>query len=210
MEFQIPLAVLNTNIVETEKDTEQTVQPLTSLKRVRKRIKYKRTLESRAQVRDLFPLWSDPVKSNNVIQMSAIRENNSGEQSTVGNTNDGNSLTHINPLTDNAELAKAKPMITVEIIEYVENAVVIKTILKKSSGNISVMSVDTGEGLTERTTPFDTFVQVIDGKVELVISGKEHLLTTGSSIIMPAHSLYYVKPDGRFKMILTIIKSAYE
>jgi quercetin dioxygenase-like cupin family protein len=210
MEFQIPLAILNTNIVEMEKDTEQAAHPPTSLKRVRKRIKYKGPLENRAQVRDLFPLWSGTVNLNNVVQMSAIRESNGGEQSPVGKTNDGSSLTYLNPLADNAELAKAKPMITVEIIEYVENAVVIKTILKKSSGNISVMSVDTGEGLTERTTPFDTFVQVIDGKVELVISGKEHLLNTGSSIIMPAHSLYYVRPDGRFKMILTIIKSAYE
>ena len=63
---------------------------------------------------------------------------------------------------EHPELEKAKPMITVEIIEYVENAVVLKTILKKSSGNISVMSVDTGEGLTERTSPFDTFAQVIE------------------------------------------------
>ena len=72
------------------------------------------------------------------------------------------------------------------------------------------MSVDTGEGLAERTTPFETFVQVIDGKVELVISGKEHLLKTGDSIIIPAQAAYHVKPDGRFKIILTIIKSAYE
>ena len=110
----------------------------------------------------------------------------------------------------NIELEKAKPMITVEIIEYVENAVVIKTILKKSSGNISVMSVDTGEGLTERTSPFDTFAQVIDGKVELVIGGVLHLLHTGGSIIIPAHAANYVKPDGRFKMVLTVLKSGYE
>ena len=59
----------------------------------------------------------------------------------------------INAQEPDIELEKAEPMITVEIIEYVENSVVIKTILKKSSGNISVMSVDTGEGLTERTSP---------------------------------------------------------
>ena len=112
--------------------------------------------------------------------------------------------------SDTTELEKGKSMITVEIIEYVENAVVIKTILRKSSGNISAMSVDTGEGLTERISPFDTFVQVIDGKVELVISGVEHLLPTGGSIIIPAHTPNHVKPDGRFKMILTVLKSGYE
>jgi quercetin dioxygenase-like cupin family protein len=125
------------------------------------------------------------------------------------NTDKENNV-HYQPATNHTELDKAKPMITVEIIEYVENAIVIKTILKKSSGNISVMSVDTGEGLTERTSPFDTFAQVIDGKVELVVNGGMHLLKTGGSIIIPAHAPYHVKPDGRFKMILTIIKSAYE
>jgi quercetin dioxygenase-like cupin family protein len=108
------------------------------------------------------------------------------------------------------ELERSKPMITVEIIEYVENAIVIKTILKKSSGNISVMSVDTGEGLTERTSPFDTFAQVIDGKVELVIGDVLHLIQTGGSIIIPAHAANHVKPDGRFKMVLTVLKSGYE
>lgn len=111
---------------------------------------------------------------------------------------------------DNNEIEKEKAYITVEIIEYIPNSVVIKTILKKSTGNISVMSVDTGEGLSEKTNPFDTFVQVIDGNVELVINGKLNLLLTGQSIIIPAHASNYVKPDGRFKMILTVIKSGYE
>lgn len=108
------------------------------------------------------------------------------------------------------EVEKSKVHITVEIIEYVQNSVVIKTILKKSTGNISVMSFDSGEGLTEKTSPFDTFVQIIEGKAELVINGKSNLLETGHSIVIPAHASNLVKPNGRFKMILTIIKSGYE
>ena len=64
------------------------------------------------------------------------------------------------------ELEKSMAHIIVEIIEYVPNSVVTKTILKKSTGNISVMSFDTGEGLTEKTSPFDTFAQIIEGKAE--------------------------------------------
>ena len=108
------------------------------------------------------------------------------------------------------EVEKEKAFITVEIIEYVANSVVIKTILKKSTGNITVMSVDTGEGLTEKTSPFDTFAQVIDGRVELVIGDKLNLLEIGESIIIPAHTPNHIRPDGRFKMILTVIKSGYE
>ena len=108
------------------------------------------------------------------------------------------------------DIEKSKAFITVEIIEYVDHSVVIKTILKKSTGNISVMSFDSGEGLTEKTSPFDTFAQIIDGQATIVIDGKSNLLLTGQSIVIPAHAPNYVKPNGCFKMILTVIKSGYE
>lgn len=111
---------------------------------------------------------------------------------------------------DTTEVEKSKTHITVEIIEYIANSVVIKTILKKSTGNISVMSFDTGEGLTEKTTPFDTFAQIIDGQATIVINGHPNLLRTGESIVIPAHAPNHIKPNGRFKMILTVIKSGYE
>jgi quercetin dioxygenase-like cupin family protein len=111
---------------------------------------------------------------------------------------------------DISEIEKAKVNITVEIIEYLHNSTVSKTILKKSTGNISVMSFDSGEGITEKITPFDTFVQIIDGKAEMVINGIPHFLETGQSIVIPAHAPNLVKPNGRFKMILTVIKSGYE
>ena len=108
------------------------------------------------------------------------------------------------------ELEKSKAHITVEIIEYVPNSVVCKTIIKKTTGNISVMSFDTGEGLTEKISPFDTFAQIIEGKAEIVIDGTSILLETGQSIIIPAHKSNLIRANGRFKMILTIIKSGYE
>ena len=111
---------------------------------------------------------------------------------------------------DNNELEKSTAYITVEIIEYIPNSVVIKTILKKSLGNISVMSFDSGEGLTEKISPFDTFAQIIEGKAEIVIDGKSFVLDTGQSIIIPAHKPNIVKANERFKMILTIIKNGYE
>ena len=111
---------------------------------------------------------------------------------------------------DSAELEKSKSHIIVEIIEYMPNSVVIKTIIKKSTGNISVMSFDSGEGLTEKTSPFDTFAQIIEGKADIVIDSVSHVLESGQGIIIPAHSPNYIKPNGRFKMILSIIKSGYE
>jgi quercetin dioxygenase-like cupin family protein len=111
---------------------------------------------------------------------------------------------------DSTELEKSISHIIVEIIEYVSNSVVSKTIIKKSTGNISVMSFDSGEGLTEKTSPFDTFAQIIEGKADIVIDNVSHVLETGMGIIIPAHETNFIRPNGRFKMILTIIKSGYE
>lgn len=111
---------------------------------------------------------------------------------------------------DYLEIEKAKSHIIVEIIEYIPNAVVIKTIMKKSTGNISVMSFDRGEGLAEKTSPFDIYVQIIEGEANFVIDGISNLLNIGQGIIIPAHLSSFIKPNGRFKMIQSIIKSGYE
>ncbi|MFZ1799787.1 MAG: cupin domain-containing protein [Chitinophagaceae bacterium] len=112
--------------------------------------------------------------------------------------------------SDSSEIENGKSHIIVEIIEYIANSVVSKTIIKKITGNVSVMSFDTGEGLSEKTSPFDTFVQIIEGKANIVINKVSSLLLTGQGIIIPAHASNLIKPNGRFKMISTIIKSGYE
>ena len=111
---------------------------------------------------------------------------------------------------ENIEVEKAKAFKIVEIIEYIPNSIDFKTIIKKITGNISVVSIDNGEALTEKISPFDTFVQIIDGKAEIIIDRISYFLNTGQSIIIPAHSSHIVKANERFKMISTIIKSGYE
>jgi quercetin dioxygenase-like cupin family protein len=111
---------------------------------------------------------------------------------------------------DVTELEKSVSLIIIEIIEYVPNAVVSKTIIKKSTGNITAMSFAEGEELGLKTIPFDTFVQVIDGSAEVIIDKKIHNLKLGTGIIIPAHSPHCFNANEQFKMISTIIKSGYE
>ncbi|MBN2613904.1 MAG: cupin domain-containing protein [Bacteroidales bacterium] len=108
------------------------------------------------------------------------------------------------------EIEKSKTHILIEIIEYVPNSVVSKTIIRKNTGNISVVAIDTGEALAEKISPFDTYIQIIEGIAEVVIDAKSNLLQTGQAIIIPAHASNIVKANKRFKMISTVIKSGYE
>ncbi|MCB2222171.1 MAG: cupin domain-containing protein [Bacteroidetes bacterium] len=108
------------------------------------------------------------------------------------------------------EVEKSKTHILIEIIEYVPNSVVTKTIIRKTTGNVSVIAIDTGEILAEKISPYDTFIQIIDGEAEVVIDNKLNLLKTGEGIIIPAHISHAVKATERFKMISTIIKSGFD
>jgi quercetin dioxygenase-like cupin family protein len=109
-----------------------------------------------------------------------------------------------------SEIEKSKSHILIEVIEYVPNSVVSKTIIRKITGNISVVAIDSGEVLAEKISPFDTFLQVIEGVAEVVIDEKSNMLQTGEAIIIPAHLPNMIKANERFKMITTVIKSGYE
>jgi quercetin dioxygenase-like cupin family protein len=108
------------------------------------------------------------------------------------------------------EIEKSKSHILIKIIEYLPNLVVSKTIIRKTTGNINIVAVDTGEALTEKICPFDTFIQVIEGVAEVLTDKKPNIVLTGQGIIIPAHTSGKIKANGRFKMISTIIKSGYE
>lgn len=107
-------------------------------------------------------------------------------------------------------LEKSSPHIIVEIIEYVPNSVVSKTIIRKTTGNVTATSFDEGEELCEKTIPFDTYIQIIDGAADLTIEKKNYHLKLGSGIVIPAHTLHCFNANHQFKMISTIIKSGYE
>jgi quercetin dioxygenase-like cupin family protein len=108
------------------------------------------------------------------------------------------------------EIPKGAAHIIVELVEYEHNEVVSKSIMKRATGSIDAMSFDTGEGLNEKTSPYDTYAQVIEGDAIVVVDGKETKLDVGQGIVIPAHKPNHVKPNGRFKMLLTVIKSGYE
>ena len=105
------------------------------------------------------------------------------------------------------ETEKSKIHIIVEIIEYMPNAVVSKTIIKKTSGNVTVSSFAAKEELAEKKSPHDTFIQIIDGAAEVMINDKKYQLKVGDGIVVPVNTPYSINAHEKFKMISTVIKS---
>ena len=102
---------------------------------------------------------------------------------------------------------KAKSYELINLIDYQEDTVVSREIIKKKEGTITLFAFDKGQGLSEHTAPFDALVFCLDGKVEIIISGKAHLLKQGEMIIMPADEPHALSALERFKMLLIMIRA---
>ena len=93
-----------------------------------------------------------------------------------------------------------------KMIEYADQGLISKQIIKNEAGNITLFSFDKGQSLSEPTAPFDALVQILDGRAQIYIDKKSFILGIGEAIIMPANTPHALNAVERFKMLLTMIK----
>ncbi len=101
----------------------------------------------------------------------------------------------------------SEPSTLLDLVAYQEGAVVSRTILNKKAGTVTLFAFDEGQALSEHTAPYDALACVIDGSAEVTIAGKPFQLTSGQMIVMPANKPHAVRATGKFKMMLTMIRS---
>jgi quercetin dioxygenase-like cupin family protein len=94
-----------------------------------------------------------------------------------------------------------------ELIDYQEGSVVSRTIIDKKTGTVTLFAFDENQGLSEHTAPYDAMVYVLDGEVDVTISGKPLTLKQGEITVIPANEPHALTAKTKFKMLLTMIKS---
>lgn len=93
------------------------------------------------------------------------------------------------------------------LLDYQQDAIVSRVILKKKTGNITLFAFDKGQELSEHTAPFDAVVQAVEGEFQVTLAGEKYPLKAGQMIIMPADIPHAVYATEKFKMILTMLKN---
>jgi quercetin dioxygenase-like cupin family protein len=93
------------------------------------------------------------------------------------------------------------------LINYQEGSVVSRTLIDKKTGTVTLFAFDINKGLSEHTAPYDAMVYVIDGEVEVKISGTPIILKQGEVTILPANEPHALSAKTKFKMLLVMIKS---
>jgi len=107
----------------------------------------------------------------------------------------------------NAERLIARAVTLTTLIDYQTASVVSRTIIDKKAGTVTLFAFDGGQGLSEHTAPFDALVYVLDGEVDISISGELVRLKKGELTIMPANEPHALTAVTKFKMLLTMIRS---
>ena len=107
-------------------------------------------------------------------------------------------------------IEKSQAHILVDLIDYVPHSVVSRILVQKITGNIIAIAIDSGEALEEKISPFDTYIQIIEGESEIVIDNCSTILATGQAILVPAHATNLIRANNPSKMVVTVIKSGYE
>ncbi|MBF8267969.1 MAG: Cupin 2, conserved barrel domain protein [Dehalococcoidia bacterium] len=98
----------------------------------------------------------------------------------------------------------ATPLST--LVEYQEQAIVSRTLVHKSAGTVTLFAFDSGQGLSEHTTPYDALVYVVEGKGKITVSGTAHMVRQGEVMMMPANHPHAVQALERFKMLLVMVR----
>jgi quercetin dioxygenase-like cupin family protein len=77
---------------------------------------------------------------------------------------------------------------------------------KAAGGNMTLFAFDEGQGLTEHSSPFDAFVLVLDGALNLTIGGASVRATPGTIVRMPADVLHALDASEPCRMLLIMLK----
>lgn len=92
-------------------------------------------------------------------------------------------------------------------IDFQTDGVVSKTLIDTKPGTITIFSFDQNQGLSEHSAPFDAFVYLLEGQMEITIGGNPVLINEGQSLIMPANIPHALRTIKSSKMMLVMIRA---
>jgi quercetin dioxygenase-like cupin family protein len=93
------------------------------------------------------------------------------------------------------------------LVEVAPGAIVSRVLVKNPQGNLTLFAFDEGQALSEHTAPFEAFVQVLEGALELTVGGKKVAVAPGQVGLMPAGVPHALLAQKRTKWLLTMIKA---
>lgn len=86
-------------------------------------------------------------------------------------------------------------------------AIVSRTLAQGPAGGLTFFAFDAGQALSEHTAPFDAYVLVVEGELELRIGGQAVPARAGDLTLMPAHVPHALRARTPMKMLLIMLRA---
>jgi len=86
------------------------------------------------------------------------------------------------------------------------NGVASRSLAKTSGGNLTLFAFDSGQGLTEHTSPFEALVIVLEGTCALTIGGTLVRATPGAIVRMPAEVPHALEALEATRLLLVMLR----
>ena len=104
------------------------------------------------------------------------------------------------------KLPAAETLTLSTLVTSTEQGIASRVLAKTSGGSVTLFAFDTGQELSEHTSPFDALVLVQQGALDLTVGGQPVQATPGSVVLMPAnvpHALHAPEPT---RMLLVMLR----
>jgi quercetin dioxygenase-like cupin family protein len=109
-------------------------------------------------------------------------------------------------MTQATSLPFAEALALASLIVPTPGGIASRVLAKTTGGNVTLFAFDSGQGLTEHTTPFDALAMTIDGHIVLTIGGKAVDAIPGTMVVMPANVPHAVDAQTLSRMLLIMLR----
>jgi len=92
------------------------------------------------------------------------------------------------------------------LISPTSRGVASRSLAKTSGGNLTLFAFDSGQGLTEHTSPFEALVIVLEGTCALTIGGTRVRATPGAIVRMPAEVPHALEALEATRLLLVMLR----
>lgn len=104
------------------------------------------------------------------------------------------------------ELPPAEAHLLDTLVTPTAQGIASRILVKTGGGNATLFAFDSGQGLTEHTSPFEALVLVLSGTLALTIGGLPVRATPGTVVRMPAGVPHALDAGEPVRMLLIMLR----
>ena len=105
-----------------------------------------------------------------------------------------------------SQLPPSEALALASLITPTPQGIASRILGKAAGGNMTLFAFDEGQGLTEHSSPFDAFVLVLEGALNVTIGGMPVRATPGTIVRMPADVPHALEASESSRMLLVMLK----